>query len=389
MPQRIKTLERYSKLGALRNATFDNANPHGLAEDVASQNAFNVAYMAAKEYADEPTGWLSFTGPSGCGKTYLAAAIANQRIQRGEPALYITVADLLDYLRSGFDDRQEVNMVDLFEQVRNAPMLVLDDLPTEMITTWSHERLLQLLSWRHQERLPTVVTLRGNPNNLDAFLRTRLQSSDGTGRLCSVGRESAPTSKNIGAIPVNMRRRMTFASFDLHSNTELTENQQSSLSSAKSYAQLWAERPYGWLALYGNYGVGKTHLAVAAAIEREERGDEVFFCTIPDLLDHLRASPDNNNWIRQFDLLERLKTVDVMILDEMKTRSGGPSAEEKFFQVINYRYEERLPTIITSAVTVEKIMEIRPEIASRLQDRQVVAELLIDAPDFRRGGLQG
>ena len=382
------TLERYSNLGALRNATFNNADPRGVAENVASQNAFYAAYMAAKEYADDPRGWLSFTGPSGCGKTYLAAAIANHRIQQGEPALYITVADLLDYLRSGFDDRQEADMVDLFEQVRNVPMLVLDDLPTEMITSWSHERLLQLFSWRHQERLPTVVTLRGNPNNLDEFLRTRLQSSDGTARLCSVGRESAPTSRNIGAIPVNMRRRMTFASFDLHSNTELTEAQRSSLLSAKSYAQRWAERPYGWLALYGKYGVGKTHLAVAAAIEREERGDEVFFCTIPDLLDHLRASPDHNNWIRQFDLLERLKTVDVMILDEMKERSGGPSAEEKLFQVVNYRYEERLPTIITSAVTVEKIMEVRPEIASRLQDRQVVSELVIDAPDFRQGRLR-
>ena len=179
---------------------------------------------------------------------------------------------------------------------------------------------------------------------------------------------------------------MTFANFDPNGNTQLTEHQQRSLASAKAYVQRWTLNPSGWLGLYGTYGVGKTHLAVAAAIERNDRGDDVFFCTIPDLLDHLRASPDRDNWLRQFDLLERLKAIDILILDEMKSRSGGPSAEDKLFQIINYRYEERLPTIITSAYMVEEIAVIRPEVASRLQDRLVVAELLIDAPDYRQGG---
>ena len=385
--QRIKALARYSNLGALRHATFESADPHGLAKDVPSQQAFSAAYNAAEEYARAPHGWISFAGPSGSGKTYLAAAIANRRIERGEPALYITVADLLDYLRSGFDERQELSLTDLYEQVRDAPMLVLDDLPTEAVTSWSHERLLQLLARRHQERLPTVVTLRGDPSHLVAFLRTRLQSSDGTGTLYSLGRNLGPARRDFGTIPSNMRQRMTFANFDPHGNTQLTESQQRSLASAKSYVQRWTLNPSGWLGLFGTYGVGKTHLAVAAAVEREDQGDEVFFCTIPDLLDHLRASPDRDNWMRQFDLLERLKTVDMMILDEMKARSGGPTAEDKLFQIINYRYEERLPTIITSAYMVEEIATIRPEVASRLQDRLVVTELLIDAPDFRRGGL--
>ena len=185
-----------------------------------------------------------------------------------------------------------------------------------------------------------------------------------------------------------MRQRMTFANFDPHGNTKLTEHQQRSLASAKAYVQRWTLNPSGWLGLYGTYGVGKTHLAVAAAIERDDRGDDVFFCTIPDLLDHMRGSPDRDNWLRQFDLLERLKAVDILILDEMKARSGGATAEDKLFQVINYRYEERLPTIITSAYMVEEIAKIRPEVASRLQDRLVVEELLIDAPDYRQGGLR-
>ena len=147
----------------------------------------------------------------------------------------------------------------------------------------------------------------------------------------------------------------------------------------------WAENPFGRLSLYGSYGVGKTHLAVAAAIERESRGDDVYFETVPDLLDYLRASSERDSFIQQYDLLERLKNVDFMVLDEMKARTGGPSAEDKLFQLINYRYEERLPTIVTSAYTVEEIAPIRPEIASRLQDGLVVTELLIDAPGLPPG----
>ena len=42
--------------------------------------------------------------------------------------------------------------------------------------------------------------------------------------------------------------------------------------------------------LEGAYGCGKTHLAAAVGNYRLEKGDQVLFITMPDLLDHLRAS---------------------------------------------------------------------------------------------------
>ena len=142
--QRIEALERYSNLGALRQATFENVIPDGLSEETAARQAFRNALNAAVSYAEIPEGWLTLVGPSGSGKTYLAAAIANRRIELGNPALFITAADLIDYLRSGFDDEADQPFIDLFEQVRNAPLLVLDDLPTRSSTPWTQERLFQL-----------------------------------------------------------------------------------------------------------------------------------------------------------------------------------------------------------------------------------------------------
>lgn len=387
--RRAAALERYSNLGPLRRATFDAANLNGpgggRAGAPAGGKAFAAALDTARAYAENPDGWLTFVGPSGSGKTWLAAAIANHCIHAGRPALFITAADLLDYLRGGFDDDAEIPFVDLFEQVRGAELLVLDDLPARSTTPWGQERLTQLLAWRHSARLPTVVTLRGDPNRLDDFLRTRLESPDGFGQICRLGRIDGAAGRAIGAIPAGMRRRMTFHAFNPNGHGRLSRNETESLTRAKSYIQRWAENPEGWLSLFGPLGVGKTHLAVAAAAERENRGDEVFFATVPDLLDYLRATFAPDSPIAHYDLLERIKTCDLLVLDDMGAERNTPFSEDKLLQIAGYRYDERLPTIITSNKEPDDVAASRPEIASRMRDVLVVFELLIVAPDYRLG----
>ena len=386
--RRIAALERYSKLGFLRQATFDAANPAGPTDDPFNRRAFAEALAAASRYADNPEGWVTFAGPSGSGKTYLAAAIANRQIERGQPALFLTAADLLDYLRGGFEDEAEVGFVDLYEQVRGAPLLALDDLPTRMATPWSEERLFQLLAWRHSARLPTVVTLRGAPNRLDEFLRTRLESADGWAGLYYLGRTGAILGRHIGAIPPNMRRRMTFESFETDWDKRLTGDERASLKSAKTFVQRWARMPTNWILLSGSDGAGKTHLAVAAAAVRQDAGDEVFFASVADLLDHLRATFAPDSPITHDDLLWRIKTVNLLVLDDMGAERTSDFAEEKLFQILDYRYAEQLPTIITTA-RLDVTARVRPRIFSRLSDVMVVTKLLVVGPDYRPGAARG
>jgi len=136
--------------------------------------------------------------------------------------------------------------------------------------------------------------------------------------------------------------------------------------------------------MHGPVGVGKTHLAVAAATEREQHGDDVFFATVPDLLDHLRASFAPDSPIDYDDLLDRIKTADLVVLDDMGAERSTPFAEDKLFQIVNYRYEERLPTIITAAQNFDELAKSRPRIASRLQDQGVVMEIPMVALDYRQ-----
>ena len=386
--KRTAALERYSKLGSLRQATFGVANHNGPTDDPASRQVFAAALAAATRYAEEPVGWLTFAGPSASGKTYLAAAIANRQIELRQPALFVTAADLLDYLRGGFDGDAEVNFVDMFEQVRSTPLLILDDLPTRPATPWGQERLSQLLAWRHSARLPTVITLRGEPGRLDEFLRTRLKSADEFARLYQLGRFIATGNHAIGAIPPNMRQTMTFDAFNTEGHGQLNEDERISLSLTKAYIQNWLnwseKLATPWLCLFGSDGAGKTHLAVAAAAAREDAGDEVFFSTLADLLDQLRAAFAPDSPFTHDDLLERIKTADLLVLDDMGAERTSAFAEEKLFQIVDYRYSERLRTIITTS-PMHAIDRVRPRIFSRLYDPLVVTRLLVVAPDYRQG----
>ena len=135
--ERRTHLDKYSNLGSLKRLTFDNLVPHGRSGYLLNQQQFRNAYEAAKAFTKEPKGWLVLVGPSGCGKTHLAAAIANERIKQGQPALYKTTPDLLDDLRSTFSPDREMLYDQSFDQLRNAPLLILDDLGTQSSTPWA------------------------------------------------------------------------------------------------------------------------------------------------------------------------------------------------------------------------------------------------------------
>jgi len=66
----------------------------------------------------------------------------------------------------------------LFEQVRNAPVLVLDDLGTENATPWAQEKLFQVINERFNSRQPMVITTNKRLSRLDDRLRARLADPD-------------------------------------------------------------------------------------------------------------------------------------------------------------------------------------------------------------------
>ncbi|MGE3797261.1 MAG: ATP-binding protein, partial [Thermomicrobiales bacterium] len=156
-----------SQLHSLSEMTFDsfNSNVPGV------QEAFNAAIA----YARNPVGWIFFHGSFGVGKTHLAVAIANEVLQHNAMGVYFRVVpDLLDQLRATFDPEHGVAYDERFQQIRNAHLLILDDLGTEQTTPWAREKLYQLFNHRYNEQLPTVITSNQDYKHIDQRILSRM-----------------------------------------------------------------------------------------------------------------------------------------------------------------------------------------------------------------------
>jgi len=351
-------LRSISNLDAFAGKTFDSFETTSAMTSDSERRSLLMALEAAERFAAEPDGWLLFEGTYGCGKTHLAAAIGNQRLGMGDQVLFITVPDLLDHLRASYGPSSEMGYDDTFDRVRKASLLILDDLGVENPSSWAQEKLFQLLNYRYNHRLPTVVTTNADVDRLDGRIRSRLLDEALIHRVhISAPDYRTQTANQHRQIETNLRyyADMTFETFDVYNH--LLHDEQKNLEKVLRAAYSYANDPQGWLLLMGPYGSGKTHLAAAIAQFRRDRGEEVVFLTAPDLLDYLRT-PYSGKAATSFD--ERFKAVretPLLVIDDLGTENATAWAREKLFQLIDHRYIAHLPTVITTANELEQVDE--------------------------------
>ncbi|MFZ1769857.1 MAG: ATP-binding protein, partial [Caldilinea sp.] len=384
--RRLRSLQSISMVDSLRRLTFDNfrAEPSHLPPD--KQLNLRRAFETCANFAARPEGWLLITGAYGCGKTHLAAAIANARLAAGEPVVLMVAPDLLDHLRAAFSPQSELPYDELFEQLRNASLLILDDLGAQSSTAWAQEKLFQLLNHRYNAQLPTVITTNQRLEELDARLRSRLQDLGLVNHVMVLAPDfrTGKASGQSDLSTLHLHREHTFDVFDAQ-RSDLTAEQRTNLREVVKRCLEYAEDPHGWLVLMGTYGCGKTHLAAAIANRYVERTrTDVMFVVVPDLLDHLRAAfnPQSNTPLdRRFD---EVKRAPLLVLDNLGTESATPWAREKLFQLLNFRYTALLPTIITTSAEPK---QIEPWLRTRMMDVDRCQYFGIIAPGYR--GSQG
>ena len=375
---RAAALRRYSNLGPLSRITFATTNQEGPQSDVPNHQMFTEGMAVAARFAEEPSGWLVLTGPSASGKTHLAVAIANRCIERSQTTFFIVASDLLDHLRATYSPDSQVSYDELFEQVRNVSMLVLDDLSMTNATPWAQEKLRQIINYRYNLELPTVITIGENLSKFDPYILSRIKDSN-NGKILDLGKTLSQTATNIGDIPITMQKTMTFENFILE-RQNLANDQYSSLSAALKSSQSFAKNPDGWLTLYGETGVGKTHLAVAIAVEQIKKDSNVFFAFVPEVMDHLRFTFTPQRDVQYDTLFDEVKNANLLILDDLGKERSSSWAIEKLYQIIVHRHNSRLPTIITSMLDFKD--ELDP-ITSRVQDGYISQVVPIKAPDYR------
>lgn len=381
-------LYTFSNLGSLRDLTFETFMPRGrlgLAPQLAA--SLQQAYNSAKHFAEMRQGWLLLTGTYGSGKTHLAAAIANETIKQSISTLFLTVPDLLDWLRFSFNPDSESSFKDRFAEIRNVPVLILDDFGTQSSTAWAQEKLFQIINHRYISQLPTVITSNYHFEDFEGRIRSRLMDPELVTRVDILAPDFRNPMDEVGhpeLSSLNLHNKQTFESFSLRQNEpKILAEDKASLKFALDEAEKYAKEPHGWLIFQGPYASGKTHLAAAIGNYQAELGSPPLFVGVPDLLDYLRATFAPNSTQSLDKRFEEIRSTRLLILDDLDTQSATPWSREKIYQLFNYRYVAELPTVITTA---RQLSELDQRLLSRLMDTRLCHTITIVAPPYTGAG---
>jgi DNA replication protein DnaC len=173
---RVATLRDRSGLSKrMKGYALDNYD-HQLSKSAEKAFAKAMDYiMRWKENREEGRG-LYFCGDVGTGKTHLAVAVMNELMTRKRvPSLFVTVPELLDNMRGAYNDPGR-DIDDWMDSVKNADLLLLDDLGAERANEWVRERIFVIVNHRYREELPTIFTSNTGPKDLASQLGERTAS---------------------------------------------------------------------------------------------------------------------------------------------------------------------------------------------------------------------
>ena len=135
------------------------------------------------------------------------------------------------------------------------------------------------------------------------------------------------------------------------------------------------------LYINGIVGCGKSLLAAKLLLkilehsyfEIEHKINSYLFINTSEMLELIKKGFDNKE---QEDIIEKCKTVDLLILDDIGVEKVSDWTFQMFYLLINYRYEHLIPIIFTSNLTKEQL-------GKKLGDHRLVSRITAMSEDVK------
>ena len=134
-------------------------------------------------------------------------------------------------------------------------------------------------------------------------------------------------------------------------------------------AQQFIKKPEDGIALVGPPGRGKTYLSRCTAYEMVERGMDVIFVVVPDLLAEIKSTYNSESKDTELSIIEAARTVKVLFLDDLGAHNYSDWVLNQLYSILNYRSNNKMPTFITSNLDIEQMsVKLGDRITSRILD---------------------
>lgn len=190
---------------------------------------------------------------------------------------------------------------------------------------------------------------------------------------CTSNQESRfiTNRKNIASVPALYKdARLNNFRLDIYTDIRDRELATSALKHVNFYVLTFQKMFDAGLGLFiysRAKGCGKSRLAATISNELSERGYHNKYASASTILSEIQASWNDKNQA-EYNIIKNYIKPDLLIIDDFGARSGQHWMDEKFFLLLDARYQEKKPTIITSNFEVERLPFDDTRIIDRITD---------------------
>lgn len=244
--------------------------------------------------------------------------------------------------------------------------------PDEFFKNWIVDHYFPVIQDVMKHHFPSGITLEmrvAQPGDVPAHITQPSTKAPITVPNAQGSATSPATTQKLRGLHINPR--LTFENFVVGSSNQMASGASQAVANAPGKA-------YNPLFLYGQSGMGKTHLmqAMANHVVRTSPSLKCLYLTSEqftnELIDSIRNKTTN-------EFKQKYRTVDILLIDDIQFIAGRRATQEEFFNTFNAMHDNHNQIVISSDRPPKEISDLEDRLVTRFLWGLIVD---IQPPDF-------